>query len=377
MKVILLGSGMVGRAMARDLAMEHNFSVTVVDAAEQALAPLQKEQRIKTVKADLRDEATLGQLVKDQDLVVGALPGAMGFKALRVCLQAGKNIVDISFFPEDPFLLDDLAKSQGVSCLVDFGVAPGCSNLFLGHLQTQLARLDCFSCYVGGLPQQRHWPWEYKAPFSPADVLEEYTRPARYLAHGQLVTKPALADPEWIDFDELGTLEAFLTDGLRTLLRVTDVPFMVEKTCRYLGYREKILTLRESGFFSTTPRLINGVMICPLEVTAHLLFDAWRLGPQDKDLTAMRLIATGLNSQGEAITRRWDLLDYYDPLSETSSMARTTGYTCTSAVRMMAQGLWTQKGIIPPEVVGREAACFQFILEELRRREIHFKERSA
>lgn len=156
----------------------------------------------------------------------------MGFCTLKTVIECGKDIVDISFFPEDPFKLDQLAKEKKVTAVVDCGVAPGCSNLILGYMASILDVIESFSCYVGGLPRIRTWPYEYKTPFSPSDVIEEYNRPARLVDNGKVVTQPALSEVELIDLPGVGTLEAFNTDGLRTLIRTMKVPCMKEKTMR-------------------------------------------------------------------------------------------------------------------------------------------------
>ena len=226
MKIVVLGGGRVGSAMARDLAREPNFEVTVVDASEGALGRL-ADWGLKTQQADLADPAAVKRAVQDHDLVVGAVPGFMGFNTLKAVLEADKDIVDISFFDEDPFLLDGLARERGRIAIVDCGVAPGCSNLVLGRMAAELDRVDNFTCMVGGLPAVRTWPFEFKAVFSPIDVIEEYTRPARFKRFGEMVTLPALSDVEPVDFPGVGTLEAFNTDGLRSLLKTVDVPSMI------------------------------------------------------------------------------------------------------------------------------------------------------
>ena len=184
---------------------------------------------------------------------MGAVPGFMGFATMEAVLEAGKPMVDISFFEEDPFRLDALAKEKGLIAVMDAGVAPGCGNLILGDLERRLDTITRFECLVGGLPVVRTWPFEYKAGFSPADVLEEYTRPARYVDHGEVVVRPALSEPELVDFPGVGTLEAFNTDGLRTLLRTVAAPFMQEKTLRYPGHAEKMRLLRDTGLFGRSP----------------------------------------------------------------------------------------------------------------------------
>ena len=372
MKIVVLGGGRVGSAIARDLAKDSRFEVTVADASEAALGRFADEPRLRTLRADLSDPSEIGKAVKDQDLVVGAVPGFMGFATVRTVLEHGKDIVDISFFDDDPFKLDALARERGRIALVDCGVAPGSSNLILGHAVATFDRIESFVCYVGGLPTVRTWPFEYKSVFSPIDVIEEYTRPARFVRNGQRVTMPALTETEPVDFAGVGTLEAFNTDGLRTLLAL-DIPSMVEKTLRYPGHVEKMRMLRETGFFSQEPIEAGGVQVRPLDLTARLLFSAWLLGPEEEDFTVLRVSVEG-EKGGRRERRTWDLLDRYDRETRTTSMARTTGYTCTAMVRLLAAGLYTRKGISPPEHVGRDAACYEFVLRELAARNVRFQE---
>lgn len=376
MKIVVLGGGRVGSAIARDLAREPGFQVTVADASEAALRRFEDEPRLRTLRADLSDPAEVARSVSGQDLVVGAVPGFMGFATLKTVLENGKDVVDISFFDDDPFKLDALAKEHDRIALVDCGVAPGSSNLLLGHAAATFDRLDSFVCYVGGLPAVRTWPFEYKSVFSPIDVIEEYTRPARFVRYGQQVTMPALTEVEPVDFPGVGTLEAFNTDGLRTLLTTVDIPTMVEKTLRYPGHVEKMRMLRETGFFSQEPIEAGGVQVRPLDLTARLLFSAWQLGPEEEDFTVLRVEVEG-EKGGRRVRQSWDLLDRYDRETRTTSMARTTGYTCTAMVRLLAAGLYTRKGISPPEYVGRDADCCAFVLRELAERGVRFRETVA
>src|SRR5436190_4641545 len=192
MQIAILGAGMVGRAMAIDLAA--NYNVTSFDVSGKSLQLLtEKNNSIKTIRTDLVDYANYDSLLKGFDMVVSAVPGFMGYLTLEAIINAKKNVVDISFFPEDALELDDLAKENNVTAIVDCGVAPGMSNLVLGYYNEKMVITD-FECMVGGLPKIRTQPFEYKAPFSPIDVIEEYTRPARYIENGAVVTKPALSD---------------------------------------------------------------------------------------------------------------------------------------------------------------------------------------
>ncbi|HEX6558276.1 MAG TPA: saccharopine dehydrogenase C-terminal domain-containing protein [Longimicrobiales bacterium] len=371
-KILLLGAGRVGSAIARDLAEE--FDVTVADVSADSLAPLADTPRLRRTVADLRDAAVLRNLLKGADLVVGAVPGPMGFATLRDVLEAGKPVVDISFFEQDAFELDDLAKANGCLAVVDCGVAPGCSNLILGRHGAELDGIDRFWCAVGGLPAVRTWPYEYKAPFSPIDVIAEYTRPARFRRGGQDVVMPALSEIELVEVPGVGTLEAFNTDGLRTLLRTMPVPDMVEKTMRYPGHAERMRMLREGGFFGEAELNVAGAAVRPLDVTARLLFEAWRFQPGEADLTAMRVIVEGRRGQ-RRVRYTYDLLDRCDAASGTLSMARTTGYTCTAAVRLLASGQHTHAGITPPELLAASPGNVDFIFADLALHGVTFQRR--
>lgn len=368
-KITVLGAGLVGGAMAADLSA--TYDVTSADANAEALQKLTDKYGLKTVQADLSDPATLRRITEDADLVIGALPGFLGFNALKTLIEAGKNTVDISFFPEDPFLLDDLAKQHGVTAVVDCGVAPGMGNIILGYHHARM-KVDSFRCLVGGLPQVREWPWEYKAVFSPIDVIEEYIRPARYVEGGRQVVREALSDPELLQFEGIGTLEAFNSDGLRSLIHtMPEIPNMIEKTLRYPGCIEYLRVLREAGFFSYEEVDVRGQKIRPVDLTAKLLFPKWKLKPGEGDFTVMRINVSG-EENGQRVAHTYDLLDRYDPITDVISMARTTGYTCTAVANLVLSGQFDRKGICPPEYVGASEQNFQTVLEYLRARNVHY-----
>ncbi|MCK5761016.1 MAG: saccharopine dehydrogenase NADP-binding domain-containing protein [Candidatus Delongbacteria bacterium] len=369
MKVVVLGAGMVGSAMAIDI--KDQYDVVVADINEEALSILSNEYGMKTIKADLKDKQTVKDIIADADLVVDAVPGFMGYETVKTIIECGKNVVDIAFFPEDSEPLDKLAKEKGVICITDIGVAPGMCNAILGYHNERM-KVDSYLCLVGGLPKKRTWPWEYKAPFSPCDVIEEYIRPARYKESGVEVTKTALSDPELIEFDQCGTLEAWNSDGLRSLIRtIPDVPNMKEKTMRYPGHIEKARILRESGFFSQEPIDFNGTKITPLQMTEKLLFSDknWKLGRFEEEFTVMRIILTGVEN-GTKKEYTYDLYDEYCPDTKTSSMARTTGYSCTAAVNLVAKGLYKETGLSPAEYLGKDEACFRGLLDYLKDRNV-------
>ena len=367
MQIAILGAGMVGRAMALDLAAKYN--VTSFDLSSDALQLLtQKNDAIKTIKTDLRNYSQYESMLKGFDFIISAVPGFMGYLTLEAIINAKKNVVDISFFPENALDLNALAKENQVTAIVDCGVAPGMSNLILGYHNERMT-ITNFECLVGGLPLKRVYPFEYKAPFSPIDVLEEYTRPARYVENSHIITKPALSDAELIDFEQVGTLESFNTDGLRSILfTMGHIPNMKEKTLRYPGHITLMQGLIKAGFLSPEPISVKGQSISPLEFTSALLFDQWKLGENEAEFTLMQIKITDAEK-----TICYDLYDVYDAVTQTSSMSRTTGYTCTAALNLLIEKLFTEKGVFPPELVGKDENCFNFILNYLSTRNIIYR----
>lgn len=363
-KITVLGAGLVGKAIAIDLSKK--FDVTSVDINSAALLELQSHN-VKTQTADFKDANKIKSLIAGADLVVGSVPGFLGYQTVKHVIEAGKNMVDISFFSEDPFALDELAKANNVTVVTDCGVAPGMGNIILGYHHKNM-KIDRYECLVGGLPVVREWPYEYKAVFSPIDVIEEYTRPARYVQNGALVVKEALSDPELIHFEGVGTLESWNSDGLRSLIKtMPDIPDMIEKTLRYPGCIEYLRVLRESGFFSYEELEINGTKVRPIDVTAKLLFPKWKLKPGEEEFTVMRIVLSG-EENGIRKQYQYDLLDRTNKETNTLSMARTTGYTCTAAVNLVLDKKFTRKGISPPEFLGEAEGCFEFVLDYLKER---------
>jgi saccharopine dehydrogenase-like NADP-dependent oxidoreductase len=367
--VVVLGTGMVGLAIANDLGKSHE--VTGVDRSESAFEHLNDSVNHQVMDLSIADNVK--GVIADADLVVCAVPGFMGYRTLEAIINAGKNVVDISFFPEDCFGLDELAKERGVTAVVDCGVAPGLSNIILGYHNAN-ETITSFVCQVGGLPKHPTPPFNYKAPFSPVDVIEEYTRPARIRRGGKDEVVPPLTGLQEISLPNAGLLESFWSDGLRSLLHTMDIPDMEERTLRYPGHANLMKTLSEGGFFDEKPIKIDEKEVIPLKMTQKLLFKHWRLSENEQEFTVMDIeinVATeAVETQNSASLQHHYFL--YDERDENgvSSMSRTTGYTCTAVAELVLSGDYAEKGISPPEFVGAKDGCFQKVLKYLEERGI-------
>lgn len=371
-KAVVLGAGMVGSTMAWDMA-RIGYDVTVVDAREDALARIAALCAAKTVRADMLDRSALRGATEGADVVLGALSSAIGLEIMRRVIELGKRYVDIAFMAEDASTLDALAKEHGAVVVYDMGVGPGMSNVLIGHAAARMQPCQRIEILVGGLPVVRRWPFEYKAPFAPSDVIEEYVRPARLVEHGKLVVKEALSEPELVDLPGVGTLEAFNTDGLRSLATTLDAPFMRERTLRYPGHIALMRAFRETGLFSSEPIEVGGAHVSPLALMEKLLFPKWSFGDGEEDLTVMQITIEGREG-GKSVKRTWDMFDRADRATGFRSMSRTTGFPATIAADLLARGRFAAPGVHPPEVLGRVEGLRDHFLQELEGRGVRFTE---
>ena len=368
--IVILGAGMVGKAIAIDLSKK--YKVKSMDIDHDALHFLSSNYSIETQFLDVTQGQNLSEAINDCDLVISAVPGFLGFQTMKTVINNHKNLVDISFLPEDVLDLDQLAKDNDVTAIMDCGVAPGMPNIIAGYHNEKMA-IDSFEYMVGGLPKVRSFPFEYKAPFSPCDVMEEYTRPARYVENGNIVTKPAMSDIEFIEFEKVGTLEAFNSDGLRSLIyTLINIPNMKEKTLRFPGHIQMIQALKTAGFLNRKSIKVKGKEMIPFDFTSEILYNAWKLNPDDEEFTLMKVILKGIEN-GKPKTIMYDLYDEYDRKEKISSMARTTGFTASAAADMILNDVFSKKGMFPPELVGKVPECFHYILNYLKERNIFYK----
>jgi len=369
-EIIILGAGMIGRAIAIDLAKRHK--VTSCDRDAGALALLKDQTYIRRMILNVSDRKALYSAIQNFDLVISAVPGFLGFNTVKHAIESGKNTVDISFMPEDPVELDVLAKKNNVTVINDCGVAPGLPNYIIGFYNERM-KIESFDCMVGGLPKVRVFPFEYKASFSPTDVIEEYLRPARFIENGKVVMKPSMSDAEYIDFEKAGTLEAFNTDGLRSLVRtMSHIPHIKEKTLRYPGHIKLIQALMSAGFFKKDILHIDGFPVVPFDVTSRILFDSWKSDPHEPEFTILKVVLQGVNTDKKRLIT-YQLYDEYDPVEKLSSMARTTGFTVGATAELILSGKFNEKGVFPPELVGKYNECFEFLMNYLAERNIRFE----
>ncbi len=363
MKIAVIGAGMVGRLIAVELSKK--YQVYAVDNNANNLSRLVKyNNRIITKEMDIRNEPFIDYL-EDTEIIINCVPGFMGFETSKKILEK-KTCVDISFMPEDCNELNTIAKEAETALYPDAGVAPGLSNIIVGNLITK-QEIDEIKIMVGGLPIEKKPPWNYKAPFSPIDVIEEYTRPARIKKNGIIEAVKPLTGLINFEFENVGKLEAFLTDGLRTLLTTEltkNTSTLLEYTIRYPGHSKKISDLIEDGKLDDTVKTIDGKLTSQREITSEELFNEWKLAEDDKEFTL--LVITAKTKDGDEIS-----CIVYDEWREGwSSMSRTTGLTACAITNLIIDKKLTKVGVVTPEDLGTNQDYFNYIINYLKKRKI-------
>ena len=342
MNILVLGGGQQGRVIAGDLARSLGSArVTVADIREPRLAA---HSNLRWLAADLSDPAALARLVHAHDLVVGALPSRFGWNVMQAAIEAKRPLVDVSFCAENPLELDAAARAAGISILPDCGLAPGLSHLCCGHAAA-LGPVEELVIYVGGVAEDPARPYGYVVTWSLDDLLEEYVRPARFVRDRKPVSLPVFSEMETIEVEGAGTMEAFLSDGLRTLMdTMPDVPNMSERTLRWPGHAAAVRPLVESGRFLEEFRAR-----CTAEPSRDLVAMVVRARWKDR---AARMTLVSRWDEGEALT----------------AMARTTALTTSVTAQLVARGGAREPGVHPLELVARDGDAYRFIVDEMARR---------
>ncbi|MCW4048390.1 MAG: saccharopine dehydrogenase family protein [Candidatus Bathyarchaeota archaeon] len=378
MKVIVLGSGKIGAIMGKEFAnCFEGTNITMADINEERAQKAASDiPEADWTTIDTTNASSLVDKLKGNDLVLGALPGDYGYISLKAAVEAKVNILDVSFSPEDPMSLDGKAKRNKVTVIPDCGVAPGLSNILVGYATSRLDKVKKIKIMVGGIPETPVPPLEYTITWSADGLIDEYVRDVSIIQGGEMVEVPALSGLEEIDFPGVGTLEAFYTDGLRTLSKsIPGVENMWEKTLRYPGHVKKIKLLKDLGFFSDESVTVGGSSVSPRLFSARLLERSLWM-PEVGDLLAMQIEVQG-ESSGKETTLKYRVVDRFDHETGVSAMARTTGYTAAIVASMLARDRITEKGVIPPEKLGMNPEFTRRLIAELNARGINVEEIEA
>jgi len=379
MKVLVVGCGNIGSVAAEDLARNvKSAEVTVADNDKTRAKAVAEEigtENVSWKQIDVSNHKELTNTLKDSDLVMGFLPGKLGYGFAEACVAAGKDLVDVSYMAENPLDLNGKALKNDVTIVPDCGLAPGISNVLVGHAVSKLDVVEAVQIMVGGLPEKPIPPLGYSITWSPESLIDEYTRKARIIKNRKIVEVEALTGLEQIAFPGFGKLEAFYTDGLRTLVYTIKARNMWEKTLRYPGHADKINLIRALGFFEEKEIEVDGAAVSPRKLTAKLLGQKLRRS-EIKDVVALEVVVAGLKGQ-KRMKYLYRLLDYCDDKQGVTAMARTTAYPASIVAQLLVKRRVEEKGVVPPENLGMRGEIFEAFLNELEKRGVKIKVKSA
>jgi saccharopine dehydrogenase-like NADP-dependent oxidoreductase len=350
LRIVVLGGGAQGSVIASDLAKSlPQARVEVADVRRPRLPAL---ENLTWREADVGSASAAARLISEYDLAVGALPSRFGFGVMQAAIEAKKPLVDVSFSAEDPMSLDTDARRAGIAIVPDCGLAPGISHLVVGHAVAEIGSPQELVIYVGGVAQDAARPYGYVVTWSVDDLLEEYTRPARIVRDGKPVEVPVFSGMERLAIEGAGEMEAFFSDGLRTLIaNVPGVEQMAEKTLRWPGHVAAIQPLLASGGLVAEFRE-KCVVEEPRDLVAFLVRMRWK----DR-------------------TREVAMVDRYDPATRMTAMSRTTALTTSVTAQVAAAGGVRGTGVLPLERVGQDRPAYEAIREGLSRRGVVLRDR--
>ncbi|MEW6032477.1 MAG: saccharopine dehydrogenase C-terminal domain-containing protein [Bacillota bacterium] len=374
--VLVLGLGLMGPAVARDLLkFELADRVVLADLDPKRVGRTVEELgsgRCEGIVVDLRDRRGLVEAMGRVDVVAGAYPVAAVREVTEAVIEAGVHLCDLTGSAEAFNIFDyhEAALKAGVAILPGCGLAPGLSNALVGQGAARLDRVEEGVIYVGGLPAKPLPPLEYRVVFSLDTVIEEYVAPALIVKDGVTTEAPALDGLEDVVFPQpVGRCEAFLTYGLGTLAMTgPELGFrnLAEKTVRYPGHRDKMALLRDCGFFSTTPVEVDGAAVVPRRLAAAVLTPLLQRG-DPADVSVLRVVVRG-EKNGRPAGWVFEMVDFYDPSVPETSMARTTGYTCSIVAGLLLSGRIRARGVAPLERIFADPGLYAEFHEALSRR---------
>lgn len=379
MKVVVLGAGLMGKEVARDLVasdkVEKVFLADLNLTIAQDFANQLNSAKIEVLELNAERDDELRACIAKGDVCVNALFYEFNERVARAAIDIGVHSVDlgghIGDVTENVLALNEKAKEKNVTIIPDLGVAPGMINILAGYGASKLNEVDSIKLYVGGIPTKPEPPLNYTRVFSLEGVIDHYTEPSKVIQGGNLKEVKSLTGIEPVYFDQFGVLEAFYTSGgISTLYKTfPNVKTLEYKTVRYKGHAEKFQLLVDLGFFAKDNVVeVNGTEVNVRDVVREALKKKLNLGDK-QDAVLLRAIISG-EKNGEQVTYEYETTIIRKDEDDMTAMARATACTIASVAVMIGSGVITKHGVLPPETVvpGKE------YIEKMAKRGVMIKE---
>jgi lysine 6-dehydrogenase len=376
MNALVLGAGLMGRAITYDLLHNTRFSkITVLDGNKETLDEsnvfFSDNSTIMFHHQDVTDSSVMKSFFSNAEVVISAVPYLFNEDLTKLAISQRCHFVDLggnNTVVQHQKRLSSQAKNQDVTIIPDSGLAPGLVSILTKSLVEKHGHFSKIKLRVGGLPQHPKKPWKYQLVFSANGLINEYVEDAIVLDHGLIHTVPSLTQCESIEFPKpFGTLEAFTTSGGCSTLPHTyknTIDYLDYKTIRYPGHLQQIKPLFDLGLHSQKKMKINQTMITPRDVLIHLLQK--KIPTKGEDVVLLKVIGEQ-TSKGNTKRVMFEMIDYYDKKSELSAMMRTTGFPVSITADLITTDKITKRGVFTPE----EIIPTDIFLKELRKRNIN------
>lgn len=347
---VVLGAGMMGRAVAFDLVQSQgNDSLTVIDTNPAACKSLEKWLDIEAHCLDAKDRA-IDRHIKGSDAMIVALPYGFNLGFMKKAIAAGAHFCDLGGnddIVKSQLALDVQAKKAGVLCLPDCGLAPGMADILGAHLASQLDSVDELTIRVGGLPQHPVPPLNYQLVFSVGGLINEYKEKCKVLRNGKIALVDPMEEVEELEFKGFGKLEAFTTSGGAAWLpeiykgKIRKLDY---KTIRYPGHAVIIRSILKLGLADEN-EIAPG--ITPRKILESQIVK--NLSGKDEDIVLVRVTASGKIGKKKAV-KNLDIVDKFDRKNKITAMMRTTAYPTSIIAQMVVDGRIPDRGVKTPEM---------------------------
>jgi lysine 6-dehydrogenase len=368
-EILVLGAGMMGRAIAFDLCNFSQFNVSIADKNEEAIRSarqfLKKDVDFILVKK-------LKEIFRNFDVVISAIPFIHNYTLTVLAIESKTHLLDlggnIDIVKKQKSLSKKAAKKD-VTIIPDCGLAPGITSVITREIVEEMDYINYVKIRVGGLPLNPKPPLDYQIVFSPYGLINEYTEKSVVLENHEIKEKPSLTEVEEISFPSFGKMEAFLTSGGSSTLPYTykdKIGYLDYKTIRYKGHCERFKTLIELGLCSEEKIRIKSSTIAPRDVLARLLL--MNLPKGEEDVVLLRVVGEG-KKDNQRYKLEYTMIDYYDFKNGITAMMRTSAYPISIAAQMLNN--IDKRGVFCPEEI---IPCKPFF-QELKKRNINIRKR--
>lgn len=379
MDVLVLGAGMMGRAIAYDLYKHSHFKrIVIADNDKNTIKNTKKfleEKNISIEYAEIDVSKINGvkNLFEKINVAISALPYMYNFSLAKTAIETKTHFIDLGGNNEvvnKERSLFKNAKFNDVTVIPDSGLAPGLVSIITKDIVEFMDKVDSVKIRVGGLPVDPKPPLNYQIVFSLNGLINEYLEEAIVLDHGKILNKPSMTDLEAVIFPKpFAQMEAFVTSGGCSTLPYTyqnKIGYLDYKTIRYPGHCQNVKPLLDIGLGGDSPIRVGTQKIIPRDVLISLLSNI--LGDKGRDVVLLKVIGEGIKDS-EHCKLEYTMIDYCDEQNGITAMMRTTGFPVAITAQFIADGIISQRGVYCPEEVIPSKAFFK----ELSKRGIDIK----